>query len=255
MLETLFGLLCCENCRGCHRPISSRSRTLTVCEDCWSELSADAPFYEWVPLDDSRAFPLASGTAYDGLAKKLLYHLKYDNDRLIARDLSQPLCRAFEQLAGEMTDSPCLIVPVPLHWRRQYRRRFNQAELLSQEMLRLWRRDADRQSPGLSAPRLVRGLLKRSRATNAHHLLSKEERRVNMEAAFSVDDGIGKVLRPGETLADCTVVIVDDIYTSGATMSEAARTLMKAGAKRVAGLSVARAVLRCELKSGLGAEK
>lgn len=246
MLESLVALLCSENCRGCRRPVPSRSHTLTICENCWRELSADEPAYEWVPLDDSRAFPLASGIAYDGLAKKLLYHLKYDNDRLIARDLSQPLCRAFEQLGGDIADSPCLIVPVPLHWRRRYRRRFNQAELLAQEMLRRLERGGGRlRSPGLRPPRLVPGLLKRSRATSAHHLLSKEERRLNMDAAFSVES-IAKALRPGETLADCTIVIVDDIYTSGATMSEAARALIAAGARRVAGLSVARAVLRCE---------
>lgn len=242
MLESLLGLLCCENCRGCHRPVSSRSKTLTICDACWGELHVDAPSYEWVPLDAVRALPVASGTAYDGLAKKLLYHLKYDNDRLIARDLSQPLCHAFEQLAGDIADLPCLIVPVPLHWRRQYRRRFNQAELLSAEMLRRLKR------ANKSGPRLVSGLLKRARATSAHHLLSKEERLRNVSAAFSVAN-IGKVVRKGETLGDYTIVIVDDIYTSGATMSEAARTLLAAGAVRVAGLSVARAVLRSEQAS------
>lgn len=242
MLETMLGLLCCESCRGCHRQVSSRSGTLTVCEKCWDELRVDAPYYECVPLNDTQALPVASGTAYDGLAKKLIYHLKYDNDRLIARDLSQPLCRAFEQLSLDIADAPCLIVPVPLHWRRQYRRRFNQAELLAHEMLLRLRRSAASSSVP-RAPRLVPGLLRRSRATSAHHLLSKEERLINMTAAFLVGN-IKRVLRKEETLADSAIVIVDDIYTSGATMVEAARTLIAAGAVRVAGLAVARAVLR-----------
>jgi ComF family protein len=256
MMEFLLSLICAEPCRGCECLVPTRGTMLTTCDQCWQEVDHELPFYEWVALDENRAFPVASGTAYDGLAKKLIYHLKYDNDRLIASDLATVLCKALTALRADIGDKPCLLVPVPLHWRRRWTRRFNQAELLATEMLKHIERERSASRAyahdlyGMSAPVLASALLKRSRHTAAHHQLSREARLGNMQGAFSIGR-LPRLSRNQENfLAACCVVLLDDIYTSGATMSEAARTLMDAGAGQVVGLSVARAILVNEAAGG-----
>lgn len=239
MLENIVSLFCSEHCRGCRRLMPTRAENRTTCDHCWRGIVQDHPYYEFVPLDETRGFPVAAGTAYDGLVKKLIYHLKYDDDRLIAADLGSLMCEAFHQLTAGIADAPCVLVPVPLHWRRLRGRRFNQAELLSREMLKqLSRQHQSKRSHFLH---LDCGLLRRTRQTAAHHKLSREERFSNMTGAFSAVKLDTRTIK-GKAASDFCFIVVDDIYTSGATMSEAARTLLAAGASQVMGLTVARAI-------------
>lgn len=240
MLENIVKLFCSEHCRGCRRLMPSSAEKWTTCDECWQGIPQDHPYYEYVPLDETRAFPVASGTAYDGLAKKLIYHLKYDDDRLIAADLGALMCVAFDRLTASLVDKPCVLVPVPLHWRRLRGRRFNQAELLSREMLKQLSKRAHRSKVSFRL-HLDCGLLRRIRQTAAHHRLSREERLSNMSGAFSAVKLDSRIIK-GKAADDFCFIVVDDIYTSGATMSEAARTLLAAGANQVMGLAVARAL-------------
>lgn len=115
-----------------------------------------------------------------------------------------------------------LIVPVPLHPKRLRWRGFNQAVILAREVGRLWQLPVDP------------FVLSRSRETPPQTRLPEEGRRKNVRRAFGVNPG-----RPVEGKA---LLLIDDIYTSGATVNECSRTLLRAGAKGVYVLTLARTV-------------
>ncbi|MBY0432162.1 MAG: ComF family protein, partial [Rhodospirillales bacterium] len=113
-----------------------------------------------------------------------------------------------------------LLVPVPLHWGRLFRRRYNQAALLAVHLARL------------SGRPCVPDLLERNRATPSQGHLGRTQRAGNVRNAFS--------LRSGVRVEGCRVLLVDDVFTTGATLSECARTLQAGGAAQVDALTLAR---------------
>jgi ComF family protein len=118
------------------------------------------------------------------------------------------------------------VTPVPLHPSRRRERGFNQAELLARGLVKSLRKEG-------SGLRFAAGSLQRVRATVPQVGLSVSARRENVRGVFSVG-------RP-EDVRDRTVVVVDDVMTTGATLSACATALKRAGAGRVLALSLARA--------------
>jgi ComF family protein len=114
------------------------------------------------------------------------------------------------------------MVPVPLHIRRLRERGYNQALLLVREL-----------SKRMGIPYEERTLAKIN-DTPVQIALKKRERRKNLKGAFQIK---GK-----ETIKGKSIVLVDDVYTTGATVNECSRTLLAAGAKQVTVLTVARAL-------------
>ena len=114
------------------------------------------------------------------------------------------------------------IVPVPLHSSKRGERGFNQAELIV-------RAATKRLPPGME---IADGLLQRERPTHSQVGLTREERVANMRGAFRVTDP--------QRVKGRTVIVVDDVMTTGTTVSECARVLKKAGAERVWAATVAR---------------
>ncbi|MDX2149670.1 MAG: hypothetical protein SFV54_02975 [Bryobacteraceae bacterium] len=112
------------------------------------------------------------------------------------------------------------IVPVPMHWLRRWRRGYNQAELLAREVSRSW-----------GAP--VRPLLRRVRSAPAQAGLSAAGRRRNVEGTYQLARGVN--------VAGLSLLLVDDVFTTGATASACAAALKRGGAKHVAVLTLARA--------------
>ena len=125
----------------------------------------------------------------------------------ILDDLKDPLC-----------------IPVPLHWTRLFRRTYNQAALLAREiaLIKGW----------TYAP----SLLKRKKRTPSQGYLTKKERHKNVNHAFSADDS-KKILLKGKT-----ILLIDDVFTTGATLEACSQTLLKAGAKEVHALTLGRVV-------------
>ncbi len=117
------------------------------------------------------------------------------------------------------------VVPVPLHWSRQWRRGFNQAELLARHLgVPVWR------------------ALRRTRATTPQVALAAADRRRNMHAAFALARA-----RPWKTpwktaVKGTVIVLVDDVSTTGSTLEACAAVLMAAGAREVRALTAARVV-------------
>jgi ComF family protein len=240
----MLNYLCLEKCRQCGVHLDAAPlQPQTACDSCWDPLIEADPISDFCTMA-SEPLLIVSASPYQGVLKKLVYKLKYDNDGLVASDLVLLLERAWRKLAGCIqlgadaggNGIDVLIIPVPLHWWRQWRRGFNQTHLLAKMLAaRLRKKKLLEKNVRVS---VNMDILKRKSATKAHHGLGRAERMVNVTGAFSA-----------RTYATCAnssseriVVLLDDIYTSGATMSECARVLRMAGYKHIYGLTVARAL-------------
>ena len=163
---------------------------------------------------------------YDGGLRELIHLLKYDHVRPAAHVLGRLLAQVFDDLQPAFGAQLPVVVPVPLHPSRLRERGFNQTEEIVRTALKL--------HPGL---KMSTDVLVRRRATASQIGLTRHQRRANLRGAFEV---IGS-----EQIAARDVLLVDDVFTTGTTVSECARILRRSGASRVFVATVAR-VLRAE---------
>mgnify|MGYP006291348865 FL=1 len=162
---------------------------------------------------------------YDRSLREAIHLLKYNGKLQLARPLEMLLWQTFlEHWTPEGID---LIIPAPLHPRRFRKRGFNQAYLL----MRHWPRMAAAENRNLPPEKIARNALVRHRRTPHQVKMDREKRRANVRNAFTV-------AHP-ERIQGKTILLVDDVYTTGATADECARTLRMAGATRVDVLTLA----------------
>lgn len=226
-------------CHGCGTSIE---RSGGLCGVCWSSLTLIEP-----PICDRLGIPFAfepgdapgealessavtveppdydrarAVAAYDGSARQLVHRLKY-GDRLEAAPF---MARMMGRAGRQLVEQASLIAPIPLHWRRAFFRRFNQAAELARPLAR--------QAGATFAPEIIQ----RVRPTRHQVGLTARQRKANVRRAFGVPD------RAREQLFGRRVLLVDDVLTTGATVNAAARVLRKAGADRVDVLVFARVV-------------
>jgi competence protein ComFC len=213
-----------QRCVGCEKRASD-----LLCRDCFEALPRiGSPScarcgmptaFEAFVCDECRGvdFGFESARAplrYEGVGKEIVHALKYRGYTRVAERLAAPLM--LEVLGGE--DQFDVVVPVPLHRSRLRRRGFNQARLLAQGVAK-----------GINAP--ASDTLQVVRRTRDQVELSVAERRANVEGAYSARGRVrGRVL------------LVDDVFTTGATMSACAQTLVRAGAGEVHAVSLCRTV-------------
>jgi ComF family protein len=157
---------------------------------------------------------------FDDVARTLVHAFKY-GDRL---DLAPMMGRWMATAGHSLTAEADAIIPVPLHWRRYWARRFNQSALLAEAIAKA------------SGVPLVLGALKRVKATPQQVGLSQSARALNVQGAFRVSPS-GKATVVGHRL-----ILVDDVITTGATVDACARALLRAGAAEVNVLTFARVV-------------
>jgi ComF family protein len=216
-------------CEACWRAI--RTMSPPVCDRCgdplpaWRAISRE---HACCPRCRRTARAIDRGRAigeYDGTLRRIIHALKYDGRRSLAPGLAALMRRAgTDLLAGADW-----VVPVPLHWRRQHTRGFNQARDLARRL----------ELPVLDA-------LERIRHTPPQIDLPAPRRHANVRDAFAVRR---RRLRWGRTsvpsrLRGACVVLVDDVSTTGATLDACARVLKRAGAREVRALTAARVVAR-----------
>ena len=162
-----------------------------------------------------------AAVAYGDLARSLAIRLKYGRKVAIARTMA----RYMAPLVGDGTDR--VLVPVPLHRTRLWNRGFNQSALVARELSRRL---------GIAADPLA---LSRTRRTPPLKGMSPLQRRKTVAGAFRVRDR--------NAVAGKTVILVDDVLTTGSTAEACARTLKRAGAARVELISWARVVKPSQL--------
>ena len=223
-----------RTCAGCRGDIPAEAESV-VCVDCWDALprwNGLSCIVCGLPLPDGgarcrdcrrarRAFRfLRSAGVYEGSLGRMIRTFKYEG----REDLAEPFARLLAELwEGEPRLAPVdAVVPVPLHWIRERLRGYNQAAVLARAFGR---------ETGLP---VLESALKRRKATKSQTELRRGERQENVKDAFDA--------RRSEELRGKTILLVDDVCTTGATLEACARALKKGGARRVGALTVARQV-------------
>ncbi len=191
-------------CRSCGVPLIGEAGAEDVCESC-----------ERHPPAWSRG---AAALLYAGAGRRLVLALKH-GDRL---DMVKPLAGWMAVAGRDLLPGADMIAPVPLHWRRLIKRRYNQSAELARHVSRL------------SGRPFAPDLLSRRRATIPQEGMTRETRAANQSGAFAVN------ARHTPALAGRSVLLVDDVLTSGATLSACADCLRSTGAARVDVLVLAR---------------
>jgi ComF family protein len=155
---------------------------------------------------------------YDEESRGLILAFKHGDRLHLAPALGAWMRRAGAQLIAEAD----IVVPVPLHWTRLFARRYNQAAVLAHALA------------GAGGPPVGADWLTRRRRTPSQGKRNAAARRRNVAGAFG--------LRPGRSVAGKRILLVDDVFTTGATVAECARVLRRAGAAEVDVLTLARTV-------------
>lgn len=191
-------------CPVCRRPFESLVDENHLCEDCLRR----RPYYD----------AIGAPYIYEGSLLSAIHQLKYDGKTQIADSLGDILASFAKEWLG--TAEGCLMMPVPLHPRRLRARGFNQSLLLARVMIPFLGADLDYLS------------LRRIRDTQPQTGLNSKERRKNVQRAFRLTGNMDMKGR--------TVILVDDVATTGNTLNECARVLKRSGCDKVLCLVLAR---------------
>ena len=234
--DALLSVVLSPACAACDEPLLHPTRG-PVCEACWTSIlpltpplceRCGDPLPTWRPVSIPMAYcPRCRRTpraidrarsigAYDGALRAVIHALKYEGRRSLAR----PLGRLMRERGAEMIAGATCAIPVPLHPSRRRQRGFNQAADLARQM-------------GIP----VVAALRRVRPTPAQTGLPAARRHRNLRDAFAATRAAG-------SLAGATVLVIDDVSTTGATLDACARTLKLAGIAEVRGLTAGRVVGR-----------
>lgn len=213
-------------CILCGKPVE-RDEKYSICGDCKTNLQfiegktcekCGKPIGEFdingkchECINSSHFFTKAiSCIEYDDISKKIIYGLKYSKKRYISYHIAEIM---YDRLKEEKMDCFDIIIPVPLHPIKKRDRSFNQANIIGKYLSYMTDISIDNKT------------LIRSKDTITQNMLTREQRRKNLEHAFNVvkrNDIINK-----------SILIIDDIYTTGATINQCSKVLIENGARAV----------------------
>jgi ComF family protein len=237
--DTLIAVAFAPVCLSCGQVLEAPTRS-PACDRCWQNLRRYTP--PWCPTCGAplaradmphECLPEACAVStlralgpYDGVLRDLLHALKFDRRRSLAARLGA-LLRSSDGAVFRGADA---LVPVPLHPWRQWRRGFNQATDLANAVsgaeLPVWR------------------AIRRRRATTPQFDLDADARRDNVRAAFAIAGWLPRQrARWSQRIARRTLVLVDDVTTTGATLDSCAQVLLEHGAREVRAVTIGRVML------------
>ena len=240
LAQGLFTALFPSDCRLCATPLTNISQ-LPVCPSCLSDMAsivgatceicgeglgsggfvAENEICPACQESHSHFTKAAAYGAYDGGLRELIHLLKYERVAPAAVVLGRMLEEAIQKLS--LTADSILVIPVPLHSSKRRERGFNQAELIARAALK---------TNALLIAEFAADVLERTRPTVSQIGLTRPQRMENIRGAFRV--------RHPNRVSGRNVVLIDDVLTTGTTVSECARILRKAGAEKVWVATVAR---------------
>ena len=233
LFAKLLDILLPPVCGVCDQPVSKNA---TLCPDCFNKLKFITKPHCHIcgrPFDFDimgecictqclakrpKFLKARAAVQYDDGAKKILLPFKH-GDRL---DLAPLMLKLMRPAADELMPETDIIIPVPLHRWRLFKRKYNQAAILANRLAKAYHKTC-----------LPCGL-KRTRATSSQGHLSPSERKQNVTNAFAVT-------KPS-AVAGKRILLVDDVLTTGATANECTKVLLKAGATQVCLLTFASTV-------------
>lgn len=216
--DSLLAVLLAPQCAACGEPLPNPTSG-AVCDSCWRAARTLAPPF-FIP---HVSWSQAAGV-YDGALRDIIHALKYERRTSLAPALATLIV---EQCGDAFADADA-VVPVPLHRSRQRARGFNQAALIARAL-----------------PLPCADILVRVRATPSQTDLPADKRRWNVRGAFAVKGGHSPFSLHGprkQLRVPFSPILVDDVATTGATLSECARVLKEAGAREVRAVAVGRAL-------------
>ena len=235
LFDNVLDLLYPPRCLNCDAPVGSNG---SLCGDCWGKITfiggalcriCGLPFpYDTGPDaicgDCARRHPdfdvARAALVYDDNSRGLVLSFKHGDRTFAANTYAHWMIRA----GGDLLTDTDLVTPVPLHWTRLFSRRYNQAALLANIIGR---------TSGVKADV---NLIRRQKRTASQGHKTVEQRRRNLQGAFAVPE-TRKIIIAGRS-----ILLVDDVMTSGATVSACARILRRNGAGKVSVLTMARVV-------------
>lgn len=208
-----------------------------ICAACWSNIKwisepkceiCGLPFtisMQNICAECSKKHPYfdtaTSVFVYDDFSKKMVLHFKNGDCTYMAQQFAQWIYRVGQKILLNAD----MIIPVPISLLRRFQRKYNQTELLAMELSKL--------SGVPYEPRILR----KSKSTHSQEGLSRLSRKKNLLGSFDVSE------KYKHLLSDKSIVLIDDVMTTGATANECAKTLKKQGCRYVAVLTLARVTL------------
>lgn len=212
IFKEFLGLIFPSKCLGCG------IKNKILCGDCLAKFP---------DIFTSTRPWIFSATSYqDEIVKKAIWLFKYKRLKILAEPLAELIYQRFKEtrfpLASLVAGSKpnCVIIPIPLSKKRFRQRGYNQSELIAQFL-------SDKMSI-----RMTGNVLYKTKETISQvEIKDREKRLKNLEGAFEIKNS--------ETIKDKNIILVDDIVTTGATLSEAKKVLLQAGAKKIIGITLA----------------
>ncbi len=201
-----------STCEKCYDKFLNKGK---VCEKCGEFIFSKSKYCLSCKKRVSYTYVIARAPfVYTGETKKVVYKLKYQGGRYLAKYMAQFMALEYQNMNVECD----LIVPVPIHKTKLKARGYNQAQLLGEELSKL-----------IYVP-INQDLIK-EKPTKTQTALTKEKRQENLSGTFNVLNN--------ENLFNKTILLVDDVFTTGATVEECSRMLLKEGANKVYALTFA----------------
>lgn len=205
IFNKILAVLFPQKCLGC------KKENEILCPDCLGKINRpDTPYLKDVHI---------TANYQDLVLKKALWMLKYQGLKQLAKPLAELIK---ERVWKKLETEGWTIIPVPLSSKKLRHRGYNQAELIARHLFN-------------SKNNLIwgGGILSKVKETKSQvEVKDREERMANIVGSFKAE-------KP-EFIKGKKIILIDDVYTTGATMSEAKKILMSAGAKKVVGVVVAR---------------
>ena len=200
IFNKILAVLFPQKCLGC------KKENEILCPDCLSKINRpDTPYLKGVHI---------ASNYQDPVLKKALWMLKYQGVKQLAKPLAELIK---ERVWKKLETEGWLIIPIPLSKKKLRKRGHNQAELIAKE---------------LSGDICADVLFKKFHTKSQVEVKDREERLANIIGSFEA--------RNPKTIRGKKIILIDDVCTTGATMSEAKKVLKLAGAKKVVGVVVAR---------------